>query len=661
MENRNTNNVEMYIKENTPVRFRRQKRERRKTCMSTRSSDVLNVQNTEIDHCFSSSYDNLKKRQSGLRSSTIKKKIQYHLIGCSITFVSLLFLPHIILMTISTENEFYDNSGLLQPFYAHALNENEKSLGNGINHASQHPLGGGNIDPLAQNNQDTDQNFFQSLLESFNIFENQFLGLGVGSSQGNKMSIANSLKTTANGEKRYNYESSHRHDLYELSVNSPQEKIQKSIKEQELHYIKDQIEEQKCLTFKPSDGVWTYEWCHGNKVSRYREDVSTGEKYSYRNLGKFEGEISRNAELYSNGDFCEKPSSQHRFSHVIYECCRNVVHSEDGMKESGHDYHSHNGEYCLVGEKENHLQKMEMSEILEGKETKDNQKESEKIYIQRITQPEACHYQVHVCVPTLCQKRFSNEDHKKAKKNQNSHEHTKLFPPMSKETRSKNKEKLVQMFTHAYDSYMYNAFPASELKPLSCKGGVFNLVKLPCLTLIDTIDTLILMRNYTEFARSVERLREEDERAKLRFFERKRKSNRSKIGRPGEVGGIFAFNEDVSVFETNIRVLGGLLSAHQLAIVAFEKYDIKIPACHIFNFKGSVGSGSVMIGPVNDTSCFYEDPYNPRAQVFVSKKIWKYDGFLLDLALDIGQRLLPAFETDTGIPYVSSIDGFCRV
>ena len=31
--------------------------------------------------------------------------------------------------------------------------------------------------------------------------------------------------------------------------------------------------------------------------------------------------------------------------------------------------------------------------------------------------------------------------------------------------------------------------------------------------------------------------------------------------------------------------------------------------------------------------------------------LWIYDGFLLELALDIGQRLLPAFSTPTGIPY----------
>lgn len=61
----------------------------------------------------------------------------------------------------------------------------------------------------------------------------------------------------------------------------------------------------------------------------------------------------------------------------------------------------------------------------------------------------------------------------------------------------------------------------------------------------------------------------------------------------------------VSVFETNIRVLGGLLSAHILALHVREKH-------------GQMG--------------------------------W-YDGQLLTMAKDIGQRLLVAFDSPTGIPH----------
>lgn len=58
------------------------------------------------------------------------------------------------------------------------------------------------------------------------------------------------------------------------------------------------------------------------------------------------------------------------------------------------------------------------------------------------------------------------------------------------------------------------------------------------LTLIDALDTLIIMGNHTEFTRAVNLvLSNVDVNA----------------------------NVNVSVFETNIRVIGGLLSAHMLS------------------------------------------------------------------------------------------------
>ena len=61
----------------------------------------------------------------------------------------------------------------------------------------------------------------------------------------------------------------------------------------------------------------------------------------------------------------------------------------------------------------------------------------------------------------------------------------------------------------------------------------------------------------------------------------------------------------VSLFETNIRVLGGLLSAHVLSGYLQERHG---------------------------------------------RMAW-YQGELLHLALDLGYRLLPAFNTSTGIPH----------
>jgi len=136
------------------------------------------------------------------------------------------------------------------------------------------------------------------------------------------------------------------------------------------------------------------------------------------------------------------------------------------------------------------------------------------------------------------------------------------------------------MFYHAYAGYLTNAYPLDELKPLTCTGvdtwGSFSL------TLIDALDTLVIMGNHSEFARAVDAVLEHvDVNA----------------------------NVNVSVFETNIRVVGGLLSAHMLMGRAYEGLGWQVP------------DG------------------------------WPCAGPLLELAERFAQRLLPAFNTDTGMPY----------
>jgi ER degradation enhancer, mannosidase alpha-like 2 len=139
------------------------------------------------------------------------------------------------------------------------------------------------------------------------------------------------------------------------------------------------------------------------------------------------------------------------------------------------------------------------------------------------------------------------------------------------------------MFYHAFDSYMTHAFPAAELKPLSCKGGQFDLIKLPLVTLIDTLDTLVVLGDHSRFMRSI---------------------NIVTTSLPD-----FNLDVNVSLFETNIRILGGLLSAHLMAID---------PKLNIYG--GIVGEKA-------------------------------YNNSLLYLAVDLGRRLLPAFSTATGIPF----------
>ena len=235
------------------------------------------------------------------------------------------------------------------------------------------------------------------------------------------------------------------------------------------------------------------------------------------------------------------------------------------------------------------------------------------------------------------------------------------FPPMPQSQIEANKKLLHNMFIHAYDSYMYNAFPASELHPISCTPGTFHLVRIPALTLIDTLDTLILMRNYTEFARSVERIRYLDSKMKKEY-------KRNRGDRKNEKGGLFSVNQNVSLFETTIRVLGGLLSAHQLALAFMNGV---VPKSEVLDSSGEVlwgydeadSTGRVLDESIKQTDTMYGDllslPPRPcipheefnRLSSDDDEECWAYDGLFLTLAHDIGTRLVHAFDTKTGIPF----------
>uniref|UniRef100_A0A8D3BUF8 alpha-1,2-Mannosidase n=1 Tax=Scophthalmus maximus TaxID=52904 RepID=A0A8D3BUF8_SCOMX len=159
---------------------------------------------------------------------------------------------------------------------------------------------------------------------------------------------------------------------------------------------------------------------------------------------------------------------------------------------------------------------------------------------------------------------------------------------MTPEEKTVIRDQIVEMFDHAYGSYMKHAYPADELMPLSCRGRVRgqepnrgdiddSLGKFS-LTLIDTLDTLVVLNKLDEFEDAV------------------RKALRD-----------VRLDNDVvvSVFETNIRVLGGLLGAHVMADLLRQRGD--------------------------------------RMQ-------W-YRDELLHMAKELGHRLLPAFNTTSGLPY----------
>lgn len=97
------------------------------------------------------------------------------------------------------------------------------------------------------------------------------------------------------------------------------------------------------------------------------------------------------------------------------------------------------------------------------------------------------------------------------------------------------------------------------------------------LTLIDVLDTLVVLGDVDGFDKAVRNV--------IDWVQ-------------------FDVNTKPQVFETTIRVLGGLLSGHLFADKTGQKFHLS----------------------------------------------W-YRGELLDMAHDLGKRLLPAFETPTGIPY----------
>jgi len=109
----------------------------------------------------------------------------------------------------------------------------------------------------------------------------------------------------------------------------------------------------------------------------------------------------------------------------------------------------------------------------------------------------------------------------------------------SKPVIRKLREEVREMFYDSFDSYMQHAYPYDELRPLTCsRKNVFG-PKGYALTLIDSLDTLAVLGDLQRFDAGVRRVIEEVS---------------------------FDVDVNVSVFETNIRAVGGLLSAHFLAL-----------------------------------------------------------------------------------------------
>ncbi|KAF3906589.1 hypothetical protein ABW20_dc0108498 [Dactylellina cionopaga] len=158
------------------------------------------------------------------------------------------------------------------------------------------------------------------------------------------------------------------------------------------------------------------------------------------------------------------------------------------------------------------------------------------------------------------------------------------------------------MFHHGYDAYYDFAFPADEIRPLSCiplsrdnqpeNYALNDVLGNYSLTAVDSLSALAVLshssiHSHDQFWRTVQDI------AELYI----------------DTG--FDSDAKVQVFETVIRGVGGLVSAHEFAV-------------GMLPMAGVPGVG------LNG---------------------WVYDNELLFLAHDLATRLLPAFTTDTGIPY----------
>uniref|UniRef100_A0AAX7SYQ4 alpha-1,2-Mannosidase n=1 Tax=Astatotilapia calliptera TaxID=8154 RepID=A0AAX7SYQ4_ASTCA len=138
--------------------------------------------------------------------------------------------------------------------------------------------------------------------------------------------------------------------------------------------------------------------------------------------------------------------------------------------------------------------------------------------------------------------------------------------PQDPETRER-RAKIKEMMKHAWDSYKQYAWGSNELRPVSKHGHSSNLFgDIKGATIVDALDTLYIMEMFEEFDAATDWV---------------------------EKSLDFNVNAEVSVFEVNIRFVGGLLSAYYL-------------------------SGK---------------------EVFRRK------------AVELGEKLLPAFKTPTGIPW----------
>jgi Glycosyl hydrolase family 47 len=190
---------------------------------------------------------------------------------------------------------------------------------------------------------------------------------------------------------------------------------------------------------------------------------------------------------------------------------------------------------------------------------------------------------------------------------------------------------------------MKHAFPEDELRPISCRPltrdrenpghiEINDVLGNYSLTLIDSLSTLAILASSPPLTKHNKPLQLFQDSIRD-LIEQYGDGSDGPLGEGLRARG-FDIDSKVQVFETAIRGLGGLLSAHLFAVGELPIRGYEVPkeqslyaqAWHKQGIKGETRGIRWSNG-------------------------FEYNGQLLRLAYDLGSRLIPAFFTETGIPY----------